>query len=109
MHELDLFSGRDFNYLDDFDANHFHMYMLCIEVLAANFWDLFKDKGNGKSQHFVCLLKYHFCQALAQVLVLEAKEEFCLDLNYEDYIWHDPKTFNAYKLLRSNCVRRIST
>ena len=51
MHELDLFSGRDFNYLDDFDANHFRM--LCIEVLAANFWDLFKDKGNEKSQHFV--------------------------------------------------------
>ena len=53
MRELNLFSGRDFNYLDDFDANHFHM--LCIEVLAANFWTCLRIREmENPSILFVC-------------------------------------------------------
>ena len=70
--KLNLFSDNDSSYVQDFDTNHF--YKWCVEVLAADFWDVFNSRENDRAKHLVRLLKYHFCQPLAQLLVIEGDQ-----------------------------------
>ena len=88
------------------NAKHFHKW--CIEVLAADFWDVFKHHENQEAQHKVRLLKYHFRQALSQLLVLDGDQPFDMDLNYEDYVWHCPRTIHDYGILQLNYMETMN-
>ena len=87
---VNLFSGKDFSYIQDMAANHFQNW--CIDVLAANFWDLFKPCENEQAKHLVQSLKCHLRQSLSQLLALEGDQEFNMELEYEYYIWRCPCT-----------------
>ena len=64
VRDLNVFSNDDFSYVNDFDANHFHKW--CVEVLVADFWDLFKEKEHEEAQHKRRVLIYIFRQHLAK-------------------------------------------
>ena len=100
---LNIFSDDDFNILGDYVAKHFHKW--CVEVLVADFWDLFKAKENEDSKNKVRTLKHAFRQALIKGYLLQENQEFNLGFNYEQHIWRCPRTIHDYGVTQEQLRR----